>query len=228
VLLIRVGASPLAYDFLKGNAAYIRLRLGPHGSEPMPYPLVVLGLVLAGELLLGIAPKADRITWFMENAPVFVLLPLAVLLQPKLKLTNFTLTVIAMHALVLMIGGHYTYAKVPLGFWVQDAFDLGRNHYDRFGHIMQGFGPAVAVRELLIKTSPLRRGFLLALTVVSMCLAFSALYEMMEWWSALLLGEGANAFLGTQGDAMGHVPGSRRRVGGRPACRTFPGPGSSA
>ncbi|HEX2728073.1 MAG TPA: DUF2238 domain-containing protein [Beijerinckiaceae bacterium] len=173
----------------------------PHSSEAaMSYPLSLMSLVVAGELLLGIAPKADRITWLMENAPVFVLLPLAVLLQPKLKLSNFTLTVMAIHALVLMIGGHYTYAKVPVGFWVQDALDLGRNHYDRFGHVMQGFAPAVVLRELLIKTTPLRRGFLLNLTVVSMCLAFSALYELIEWWAALVLGAGADAFLGAQGD----------------------------
>jgi putative membrane protein len=99
-----------------------------------------------------------------------------------------------------MIGGHYTYARVPLGFWVQDLFDFSRNHYDRLGHIAQGFIPAIVVREILLRRSPLRPGKWLFFLVASVCLAISACYEFIEWWTALLGGEDADAFLGTQGD----------------------------
>ena len=163
-------------------------------------PALLLLLVIAGEILLGWSPRADRTTWFLENAPVFLLLPLMAWWQPRLRLSNFAWIVMTAHAFVLMLGGHYTYAEVPLGFWVRDALDLSRNHYDRLGHFMQGFGPAVVLGEILPARTPLRRGPLLGLVVVSMCLAFSAFYELIEWWSALLLGQGADAFLGTQGD----------------------------
>ncbi len=170
------------------------------GSKRITYPLVLLVLVVLGEIAFGISPKADRITWALENIPVWIMVPLLVRLQPKLQLTNLTLTVLAFHALVLMLGGHYTYAKVPVGFWVKDLLELGRNHYDRLGHIMQGLGPAVGLRELLLKRTILKRGWFTNIIIVSMCLAFSAFYEMIEWWSALIMGEGADDFLGTQGD----------------------------
>ena len=99
-----------------------------------------------------------------------------------------------------MIGGHYTYAQVPLGFWVQDLFHLGRNHYDRLGHFAQGFVPAMLVREILIRRSPLGPGKWLFFLVVCVCLAFSAFYELIEWWTAVMMGQAADAFLGTQGD----------------------------
>jgi putative membrane protein len=164
------------------------------------FPLVLLLFVLGGELALGVHPQADRTTWFLENAPVFILVPFIVATWRRFNLTDFTLTVLTIHAFVLMIGGFYTYAEVPLGFWAQEAFHLSRNHYDRIGHFMQGFGPAIAITELLVKRSPLKPGPLLKLVVISMCLAFSALYELIEWWSAVILGQGADAFLGTQGD----------------------------
>ena len=104
------------------------------------------------------------------------------------------------HAVILMVGGHYTYARVPLGFWVQDLFGLARNHYDRLGHLAQGFVPAILARELLLRTSPLQRGKWMFVIVTSICLAFSAFYEFIEWWSALIGGSGATDFLGTQGD----------------------------
>lgn len=166
----------------------------------MNYRVALLVIVALGVLVLGWSPHADRTTWFLENVPIFILVPLIIGLRHRISFTYLTLTVLAIHAFVLMFGGHYTYAEVPLGFWVRDAFDLGRNHYDRLGHFMQGFGPAFALRELLLKKSPLRKGKLLTIVVVSMCLAFSAFYEMIEWWSALILGQGADAFLGTQGD----------------------------
>jgi len=99
-----------------------------------------------------------------------------------------------------MVGGHYTYAHVPLGFWLQDLFDVARNPYDRIGHFMQGFTPAIIVREILVRRSPLRPGKWLFFLVSCVCLAISAVYEFIEWWAALLLGQGAQEFLGTQGD----------------------------
>jgi putative membrane protein len=99
-----------------------------------------------------------------------------------------------------MVGGHYTYANVPIGFWAQDLLDLSRNHYDRLGHFAQGFVPAILAREILLRLSPLRRGRWLFFLVTCVCLAFSALYELIEWWAALIGGESAESFLGTQGD----------------------------
>lgn len=149
---------------------------------------------------MGVSPQADRLTWFLENLPVFIILPLVIYLQPRFKLSRFALYVMAFHAFVLMYGGHYSYAKVPLGFWAKDFFDLSRNHYDRLGHFMQGFGPGVVLWEILVRSSVIRSGAFRALVVVSMALAFSALYELIEWWAAVFLGEGADSFLGTQGD----------------------------
>lgn len=169
-------------------------------STIMSYPLLLMALVILGEIFLGISPKADRPTWILENLPVFILIPVIVHLQPKLKLTHLTLTVLAFHALILMLGGHYTYAKVPIGFWVRDYFDFHRNNYDRLGHLMQGFGPALGLRELLLKRTILKRGWFTNVIILSMCLAFSAFYEIIEWWSALVMGAGADDFLGTQGD----------------------------
>ncbi len=166
----------------------------------MSEKLVLAVLVISAEIVLGISPAADRTTWLLENVPVFILLPIVCYVQPRIDFTLWTLRFMALHALVLMLGGHYTYAKVPLGFWMQDLFGFARNPYDRIGHFFQGFVPAFVIRELLRKKSPLKPGRLLNLTVVSMCLAFSALYELFEWASALILGQGADEFLGTQGD----------------------------
>lgn len=163
-------------------------------------PLVLMILVILGEIYFAIDLKSDWATWGLENFPVLVLIPLLVYLQPRLRLTHLTLCFLAFHALILMVGGHYSYAKVPIGFWVRDVFELKRNNYDRFGHLLQGLVPAVALRELLIKTTVLRRGWFLSIVVISMCLAFSAFYEMIEWWAALVMGQDADAFLATQGD----------------------------
>lgn len=158
--------------------------------------VVVIGLCL----LLGVSPRADRVTWFMENAPIFIVIPMLFYLQPRVHLTNMVLRLLALHALVLMIGGHYTYAEVPFGYWMKDLFGFARNHYDRIGHFMQGFVPAFVFRELLIKKSPLKKGLLLNTLVITSCMAVSAFYEFIEWWAALILGQGADAFLGSQGD----------------------------
>ena len=115
-------------------------------------------------------------------------------------LTNLLYGLIFVHGLILILGGHYTYALVPLGFWVQDAFDLARNHYDRLGHFAQGFIPAILAREILLRKTTLRPGKMLFYLIVSVCLAFSAFYELVEWWAAVILGQDAESFLGTQGD----------------------------
>jgi putative membrane protein len=161
--------------------------------------IVLLALVIILEVALGIAPKADRTTWLLENLPVFIILPCLFIFRVRFSL--WTLRLMTLHALVLMLGGHYTYAEVPLGFWMQDLFHFSRNHYDRIGHLMQGFVPAFIFREWLLRRTPLKQGWLLAAIVVSFCLSVSALYELAEWAAALALGQGADAFLGTQGDS---------------------------
>lgn len=142
----------------------------------------------------------DAATWWMEVAPVFVALPVVAVLDRRLGFTPLALWLLALEAVVVAVGAHYTYALVPAGFVVSDLAGWERNHYDRFAHFAQGFTPAVFVRELLLRTSPLVPGRWLFAIVAGLCLAFSAFYEFVEWWAAVALGEGAAAFLGTQGD----------------------------
>jgi putative membrane protein len=156
-------------------------------------------VVLAALIWSGIAPT-DRLTWFMEIVWVLIGAPLIAVTWSRFPLTRLLLVLIAIHMLILIVGGRYTYAQVPLGFWVQDWFDLERNHYDRLGHFAQGFVPAILGRELLLRLTPLRRGGWLFFLVTCACLAFSALFEMIEWWAALIWGAEADAFLATQGD----------------------------
>jgi len=166
-------------------------------SRREPLVLLLVGLILL--TVSGIGPK-DRFTWFLEVAPVLIGVPILVATYRRLPLTALLYRLLLLHAAILMLGGHYTYAEVPLGFWIQEAFGFARNHYDRIGHLAQGFVPALLAREVLLRRSPLKPGGWLFLTVTSICLAFSALYEMIEWWTALATGEAATAFLGTQGD----------------------------
>jgi putative membrane protein len=142
----------------------------------------------------------DRFTWFLEVAPVLVALPLLYVTRHRFPLTRLTYVLLTVHAIILMVGGKYTYAEVPLGYWLQDALGFSRNHYDRIGHFAQGFVPAILAREILVRTSPLRGSRWLPFVVVSVCLAFSAFYELIEFWTALATGGAAEAFLGTQGD----------------------------
>jgi putative membrane protein len=162
-------------------------------------PVLLAGIVVAGMLVSGWAPR-DRVTWLLETVWVIVGLPLVVLARRRFPLSDLLCCLLAVHALVLAAGGHYTYAQVPLGDWLRDTFGLDRNPYDRIGHLMQGFVPAVLVRELLSRTSPLRGSRWLAPLTVCACLAFSALFEMFEWAAAVIGGHGADAFLATQGD----------------------------
>lgn len=161
--------------------------------------LALLGLGAALLVLSGIAPR-DRLTWWLEVAPIFIAVPTLLVTARKFPFTALTYRFIFLHALVLMLGGHYTYAEVPAGFWAQELFDLSRNPYDRLGHVMQGFVPALVVRELLLRLTPLRRGGWVFALVTACGLAISALYELVEWWAALAGGDSAEAFLGTQGD----------------------------
>lgn len=162
-------------------------------------PVVLLVFAFLALVASGIGP-ADRMTWMLEVAPVVIGAAILIPTWRRFPLTPLLYRLLFVHALILILGGHYTYAQVPLGFWVQDLFDLSRNHYDRLGHLAQGFVPAILVREVLLRTSPLRRGGWLFFLVVSVCLGFSAFYELLEWWVALLAGAEAEAFLGTQGD----------------------------
>mgnify|MGYP001390881790 CR=1 FL=1 len=159
----------------------------------------LLALVLAVLVWSGIAPR-DRLTWAMEVAPVVIGLALLLPTYRTFRLTDLLYVLIAFHAVILMVGGKYTYAEVPPFNWLRDAWDLSRNHYDRVGHFVQGFVPTLLVRELLLRTSPLRPGRWLFTIVAFSCLGFSALYELIEWTAAVLLGSNADAFLATQGD----------------------------
>lgn len=163
------------------------------------YLPALLAAVLAILLWSGVGPK-DRFTWYLEVFPVLIALPMVLATRARFPLTPMLYTLIALHAVILMVGGHYTYAEVPVFDWIRDQFGLARNHYDRVGHFAQGFIPAIVAREILLRRSPLQTGKWLFFIVVSMCLAFSAFYEMLEWWVAEASGSDAVAFLATQGD----------------------------
>lgn len=162
-------------------------------------PLVLLGLCILFLALSGFHPR-ERFTWILEVAPVLIGAPLLIATYNRFRLTPLLYRLLLVHACILIIGGHYTYAEVPIGFWAQEVFGFARNHYDRLGHFAQGFIPAILAREILLRTSPLRRGKWLFFVVTCVCLAFSALYELVEWWTAAATGTAATAFLGTQGD----------------------------
>jgi putative membrane protein len=164
------------------------------------YEVALLALTAVVLAWSGIEPH-DRFTWLLEVAPVLIGAPILIATYGRFRLTRLVYTLLCIHAIILMVGGKYTYAEVPFGFWLQDAFDFSRNHYDRIGHFAQGFVPAMLAREVLIRRSPLRGSRWLPFLVVCFCLAFSALYELIEFWTALATGEAAEAFLGTQGDS---------------------------
>ncbi len=162
-------------------------------------PVVLLAAGFVFLALSGIAPY-DRLTWVLEVSPILLGVPLLIATYPRFRLTPLLYRLLFLHAVILMIGGHYTYAKTPIGFWMKDIIGFSRNHYDRIGHFAQGFVPAILAREILLRRSPLVRGEWLFFLVTCVCLAASAFYEFIEWWTALAAGESASAFLGTQGD----------------------------
>ncbi|MDH4150882.1 MAG: DUF2238 domain-containing protein [Betaproteobacteria bacterium] len=150
-------------------------------------------------LASGIAPY-DRLTWFMEVLPVLIAAPVLLASRERLPLTTLAYVLIAIHGLILIYGGAYTYARVPLGFWLQDVLGFDRNPYDRIGHLAQGFVPAIVARELLLRVFRIEGRKILFFLVVCVALAISAFYELIEWWAALVMGADSQEFLGTQGD----------------------------
>ncbi|RZJ26703.1 MAG: DUF2238 domain-containing protein [Haliea sp.] len=162
--------------------------------------LMVLGAaVLAALVVSGIAPY-ERGTWVLEVAPVLLALPVLAFTRQRFPLSTLLYVLIAAHMLVLILGGAYTYARVPLGFWLQDLMHLGRNPYDKIGHFMQGLVPALVAREILLRGAYVSGRRMAGFLSVCVAMAISAVYELIEWWAALALGQGADEFLGTQGD----------------------------
>ncbi len=162
-------------------------------------PAALLMIVVAGLVWSGIEPR-DRFTWALEVAPAVVGVAVLAALYPRMRFTPLAYGLVCLHAWVLFVGGHWTYAEVPLGNWLRDVLGLARNPYDRVGHFFQGFVPAILAREVLLRCTPLRRGVWLTGLVLAVCLAISASYELFEWLVAELTGEAAEAFLGMQGD----------------------------
>lgn len=160
---------------------------------------LLLLLVVLFSVWSAIAPH-DYFTWFLEVIPILVTLPLLVFTYKKFPLTTLAYSLIAIHMVILLIGGHYTYAEMPVFNWLRDYYGWDRNYYDRLGHVAQGFVPAMLAREILLRTSPLKPGKWLFFIVVCICLAISAFYEFIEWWVAIASGSDAVAFLATQGD----------------------------
>ncbi len=165
-----------------------------------PLLLSIITLLLLAALIHSAIRPYDRTTWLMEVAPVLIALPLLWLTHRRYPLTPLLYTLIFFHALILIFGGMYSYARVPLGFEVQQWLDLGRNPYDKLGHFFQGLVPALVAREILLRGGYVQGRKMLGFVVCCIALAISAVYELIEWWAALALGQGADEFLGTQGD----------------------------
>ncbi len=161
--------------------------------------LGLLLIFLAVFVWSGIGPK-DYYTWVLEVLPAVIGLIAVLITYNRFRMTNLIYLLICIHAIILVVGGHYTYAEMPVFNWLRDEFGLARNYYDRLGHFAQGFIPALIAREILLRKTPLQRGKMLFFLVVSVCLAISAFYEFIEWWVAVASGEAAEDFLGTQGD----------------------------
>ena len=159
--------------------------------------LLISGLVLL--ILSGLNPL-DRVTWALEVFPAVFGLLILVPTYRRFPLSNLVYVLIWIHALILIVGGHYTYAEMPLFNWIRDAFDLQRNYYDRVGHVAQGFVPAMIAREILLRTSPLKPGKWIFAICLAFSMAISSIYELIEWAAALILAQGADQFLATQGD----------------------------
>ena len=168
-------------------------------AERTPFLIAASVLLLVFVAISGARPY-DRTTWLLEVLPVLIALPLLWATYRPFPLTTLLYVLIFAHAAVLIMGGAYTYARVPLGFQIQEALGLARNPYDKIGHFFQGFVPALVAREILVRGGHVRTGKMLAFVAASVALAISALYELIEWLAAVVLGQGADEFLGTQGD----------------------------
>lgn len=171
-------------------------------AQPKPNRVFHLALLVIGLAVLAWSawqPK-NYFIWFLESSPAILGAIALILLYPRFRFTDLVYVLILVHAVILMVGAHYTYAEMPWFSWLRDHFGLARNYYDRVGHIAQGFIPAMIAREVLLRCLPLQRGAWLFFLVVCFCLAFSAFYELIEWWVALASGTAADDFLATQGD----------------------------
>jgi putative membrane protein len=166
-------------------------------EDKLPVSFLVMVIII---LLTSLIFAHDKLNWILETFPILFGLPVLLYTYNKFKLTNLVYGLLVFHSLILAIGSIYTYAKVPLGFWMQDWFGFSRNHYDRIGHFFQGFIPAILTREILLRNSPLKKGKWLTFIIISICLAISAFYELIEFAYAVAIGASAEAFLGTQGD----------------------------
>ena len=156
-------------------------------------------LVFFGVLAWSAWQPHDYPTWWLEVLPALIVLVVLIFTRHRFPLTTLTYTLILIHSVILMVGGHYTYAEVPIGDWLSSWSGGERNNYDKLGHLAQGFIPAIVAREVLLRNAVIARRGWLSFVVISICLAISAFYELLEWWVALLSGEAAEAFLGTQG-----------------------------
>ena len=165
-----------------------------------PFSLLAGTVLIALALIVSGTSPHERLTWWLEIAPILIAMPVLFASYRRFPLTDLLYILIFFHAMVLIVGGSYTYARVPLGFWIQDVFHLARNPYDKIGHFMQGFVPAMVAREILLRQGYLSSKRMAAFISVCIALAISAFYELIEWWAALALGQGADDFLGTQGD----------------------------
>jgi putative membrane protein len=161
--------------------------------------LILIATLSIVFLWSAIAPL-ERLTWWLEIFPILIALPILFLSYKNLQFTRLAYCLMVVHSIILLIGGHYTYAEVPLFNWLKDTLELTRNYYDRVGHLVQGFVPAIITREILLKKSPLVSGRWLFFMVCCICLSISVMYEFIEWWTAVIEGGAADAFLGTQGD----------------------------
>jgi len=162
--------------------------------------LIAAAALLIIILLISAIRPYDYPTWFLEVAPILIALPIMAATYKRFPLTTLLYTLIFIHALILITGGTYTYARVPLGFWIHDVFALDRNPYDKIGHFMQGFVPFIIAREILLRGGYLTSRGMTAFLSICAVMAVSSFYELVEWWTALVMGQGADEFLGTQGD----------------------------
>ena len=167
-----------------------------------PYGLRFMWLAVTVIFVWSAIRPHDYFTWMLEVFPAIIGAVILASTYRRFRFTTLVYALIAVHMIILMVGGHYTYAEVPIGNWVRDQFQLSRNHYDRLGHFAQGFVPAMIAREVLLRLNVLKRGRWLFVIVISICLAVSALYELLEWTVSALTGSASDAFLGTQGDVF--------------------------
>ena len=166
----------------------------------IPRTHLVLLLAVGAVIVWSGWQPYDRFTWWLEVSPVFAGIGILLATYRRFRLTTFCYALIALHICVLCVGGHYTYARVPAFDWVRPIFGWERNHYDRLGHLLQGFVPAIIAREVLVRFDVISKTKWLPFLIVSICLAISACYELFEWWAALIGGSAADDFLGSQGD----------------------------